>query len=377
MKSIKPIIAVLSILLLTGCASMTTVKVKPSDETRNLTTAEKVETVFEERRKASTRNPHLEIYVTSRLVKEESFQRRYIEKRVPKIRAHLGLWLGGVLVAAGGYFVMEQGYVVLGRDLMGLGLIVPVGGAAIVRKDLGEEWKPETRDHPIQTKPASNLPITVSAGDRSWIANTNDEGLLNFDISDLADMAEPGGPLTINLQSKEDTTQKVSFSVKPSVVAFYRTPPVAVVTAVGPAVSFTTETGDAPTLAILDFEGLGISEQEAKVLTNRLGTHMVQLGRYQVIERGQMQQVLAEQDFQLTGCTSDECAVEIGQLLGVQQMLAGSFGKFGSIYTIDMRIIDVATGGILRTTSYDVEGEAGRLLTVGLAEAAKRIAGVD
>lgn len=136
-------------------------------------------------------------------------------------------------------------------------------------------------------------------------------------------------------------------------------------------------TGNIATLAIIDFEGLGISEQEARVLTNRLGTHMVQLGTFKIIERGQMQQVLREQDFQMTGCTSDECAVEIGQLLGVQQMLAGSFGKFGSIYTIDMRIIDVATGGILRTTSYDVQGEAERLLTVGLAEAARRIAGID
>jgi len=30
----------------------------------------------------------------------------------------------------------------------------------------------------------------------------------------------------------------------------------------------------------------------------------------------------------------------IGQLVGAQQMLAGSFGKLGTAYTIDMRIID-------------------------------------
>ena len=131
------------------------------------------------------------------------------------------------------------------------------------------------------------------------------------------------------------------------------------------------------TIAILDFEGIGVSAQEARVLTNRLGTHMVQLGRYQVIERGQMEQILTEQDFQMTGCTSNECAVEIGQLIGAQQMLAGSFGKLGTVYTIDMRIIDVLTGRITKTTSYDIEGSINRLLTEGLAEAVKRIAGVE
>ena len=112
---------------------------------------------------------------------------------------------------------------------------------------------------------------------------------------------------------------------------------------------------------------------EALVLTNRLGTHLVQLGTHQVIERGQMEQILKEQDFQISGCTSNECAVEVGRVLGCELMLAGSFGKIGSIYTIDMRIIDVTSGGILRTTSYDVRGDVESLLTEGLAGAVRRI----
>ena len=138
-----------------------------------------------------------------------------------------------------------------------------------------------------------------------------------------------------------------------------------------------TDWEEGPLLAILDFEGIGISDSEARVLSNRLGTQMVQIGRYQVIERGQMEQILQEQDFQMTGCTSDECAVEIGQLIGAQQMLAGSFGKLGDVYTIDMRIIDVETGRILRTTSFDVEGSIQRLLSEGLPNAVRRIVGMD
>ncbi len=79
-------------------------------------------------------------------------------------------------------------------------------------------------------------------------------------------------------------------------------------------------------IAVVDLEGRGISALEAATLTDRMRSELVKTGAVTVVERGQMQQILAEQDFQLTGCTSDECAVEIGQMLGVTKMIAGSIG---------------------------------------------------
>ena len=112
---------------------------------------------------------------------------------------------------------------------------------------------------------------------------------------------------------------------------------------------------DEPTFAILDLDAFGVSSSEALVLTNRLRSTLVQLQVFRIIERGQMQQILAEQDFQMAGCTSDECAVEVGQLLGVQLMLAGSVGKLGSLYTLDLRIIDVQTAKLLETITHDTQ----------------------
>lgn len=128
-----------------------------------------------------------------------------------------------------------------------------------------------------------------------------------------------------------------------------------------------------PSIAILDFSGYGVSVQEALIITNRIGTHFVALGRYQVIERGQIEQILNEQDFQLSGCTTNECAVEIGQLVGAQQILSGSIGKFGTVYTIDIKIIDVETGRVNKTTSYDSDGSINLLLTEGVAAVVKQI----
>ena len=115
--------------------------------------------------------------------------------------------------------------------------------------------------------------------------------------------------------------------------------------------------------AVLDLEGRGISTIEAQTLTDRMRSELVKTGAVTVVERGQMQQILGEQDFQLTGCTSDECAVEIGQMLGVTKMVAGSIGKIGSTYTVDLRNIDVATGAILTTMTRNYRGEIDGLLT--------------
>ena len=110
------------------------------------------------------------------------------------------------------------------------------------------------------------------------------------------------------------------------------------------------------TVAVLDFDGLGISQVESAVVTSRLRTELVEVGAITLIERGAMEQILTEQDFQLSGCTSNECAVEVGRLLNVSFMLAGTIGKIGSLYTIDTRIIDIETGSITGTLSRDYTG---------------------
>ena len=401
-------------LLFTGCATMTTTTLKPTDTVRNSAVAEKSAAIrFQEREKPSTTSPNLEITVLRQVTQEETFQRRYVEKKVLKPGARTALWLVGAATVGGGYILYKEAkgiserrddhvrywtilnqrlknetVIGLGRNLMGLGALIPLGSemATAGLPPVGEEWKEESRTLPVRTIPASNTDIVASAGSSSWSVQTDNDGQLVVDVSTLVDMADPGKPLAIHFALQEDTSQSTTVTIPASVLDSHRPAPPAIVetdvepvvpvAAAPPSVEFPSPTSRL-TLAILDFEGLGISEQDARVLTNRLGTHMVQLGRYQVIERGQMQQVLQEQDFQLTGCTSDECAVEIGQLLGVQQMLAGSFGKIESMYLVDMRIIDVKTGGILRTASYEVTGGLDLLIKEGLVEAAKRIAGVD
>lgn len=118
------------------------------------------------------------------------------------------------------------------------------------------------------------------------------------------------------------------------------------------------------TVAVMEFRGQGVDDVEASILTSRFRSELVETKTFVVIERGQMQDILNEVGFQQSGCTSSECMIEMGRILNVQKMIGGSVGKFGNVYTLDLRIIDVATARIEETVSEDHEGKMKDLLQV-------------
>lgn len=133
-----------------------------------------------------------------------------------------------------------------------------------------------------------------------------------------------------------------------------------------------------PTLAVNELEGRGITRDEAATLTDILRNDLLNTGRFQVMERGKMEEILKEQAFQHSGtCNEEACLVEIGQLLGIEQLAAGSIGKVGKAYSINIRIISVQTGEIVKTTSHNYSGPIEDLLTHEMNVVAKKIAGIE
>ncbi|MGE4658832.1 MAG: CsgG/HfaB family protein [Gammaproteobacteria bacterium] len=106
------------------------------------------------------------------------------------------------------------------------------------------------------------------------------------------------------------------------------------------------------TIAVIEFEGKGISQVEASALSDELEIHLSNFGGYTVVERGKMEEVLEEQGFQQSGCVSEECAVEVGKMLGTKVIVVGSISKVRSTFSVNSKIVDVQTGGITRTASY-------------------------
>ena len=128
-------------------------------------------------------------------------------------------------------------------------------------------------------------------------------------------------------------------------------------------------------VAVMELRGNNIADAEAGALTDRLRTELFRTGSFRVLERELMDKILDEQGFQMSGCTSDACLVEIGQLTGMEMIIGGSISKVGSVYSISARTVSVQTGEILHIATFDYEGEIGELLKSGMRIVAYQLAG--
>lgn len=128
-------------------------------------------------------------------------------------------------------------------------------------------------------------------------------------------------------------------------------------------------------LAIIPLDAKGISDIEASVLTDRLGLELFKTGLFTVLDQGKMKEILAIQNFPLTGRESEEDLAEAGQLLGVEQMMVGSVIKIGNTCTVILKLHDARSGAIVQVTSYDHLGTIAQLWNPGMSVVARIIAG--
>lgn len=100
-------------------------------------------------------------------------------------------------------------------------------------------------------------------------------------------------------------------------------------------------------LAVLDLEIVGDIPRDLRIpLSESLREGLFRTGKFRVIDRNNMDRILKEQGQQLSDCSSSECAVQVGRLLGVQKMVTGSLSRVGNIYVISAQLINVETGEI-------------------------------
>jgi len=89
-------------------------------------------------------------------------------------------------------------------------------------------------------------------------------------------------------------------------------------------------------------------------------TEMLATGRYEVIERSQVEKILREQALGLKGVISTGDAVKVGQILGVKAVVVGTISEYGyhavgsqklPSIGFNVRMLDVEDGGIIWSVS--------------------------
>lgn len=114
-------------------------------------------------------------------------------------------------------------------------------------------------------------------------------------------------------------------------------------------------------------------------LTEMLTTELFRTGRFVMVERAALAEVVKEQELGQTGLVQKETAAQVGELLGAQLLVSGAVTEFEesakgggtginvgglllgfrgrtSHVAIDIRLVDVSTGEIVK--SYNASGKA-------------------
>lgn len=134
-----------------------------------------------------------------------------------------------------------------------------------------------------------------------------------------------------------------------------------------------------PHVAILDLTSTTsqLSRGDLLALGSRLETEFQKTQAFEMLERRNVDLILREQGFQQSGaCNTADCQVQVGQLLGVERIVVGEVSKVGKIFTLNLKMIDVASGANLKSHALDIKGEMGDLLRGGAWEMAQIFSGL-
>ncbi|MBN2551446.1 MAG: hypothetical protein JXB06_01695, partial [Spirochaetales bacterium] len=131
-----------------------------------------------------------------------------------------------------------------------------------------------------------------------------------------------------------------------------------------------------PHVAVLDtILASGMDPTVSVPVTDKIIEELVNSGKYVVIDRANVEQVLREKEFQLSsGIVRNEEVRQAGEYLGADFVVVANASRVGSTYVISAKMIDVVTGEIDAQASSEKQGKIDVLLEIARA-VGRQIAG--
>jgi len=121
---------------------------------------------------------------------------------------------------------------------------------------------------------------------------------------------------------------------------------------------FVATAGAKERMAVLDLKPVGVDDNLTMAVSENLRTMIISGGHYEIVERSQINKLLQEYQLRQTGLTEDSQARKIGSLANVDLVLLGSLSRIFESYNINTRIINVATGVVIKALKVTIRSEA-------------------
>jgi len=130
---------------------------------------------------------------------------------------------------------------------------------------------------------------------------------------------------------------------------------IALVGAVGATEGQETGAGAGYLIAVAQFQGP--DADLARTITETVTQDLAASGKLRLVERAQIQQAEEEMGLGQTGLVDAKTAPKLGQMVGADHVLVGSFDAIGTVVSLRARLVKVETGEIVGGAAASVEGD--------------------
>ena len=113
------------------------------------------------------------------------------------------------------------------------------------------------------------------------------------------------------------------------------------------------------TIAVWNLENLSItpgqSQEMEAFLTNKVVETLKNESSYQVVEREKLLLALEELNIGSSALADQSTGLRIGQILGAKLMVFGAYQVIGGTMRIDLRMVEVESGRIIKTAQHTAQ----------------------
>jgi hypothetical protein len=127
-------------------------------------------------------------------------------------------------------------------------------------------------------------------------------------------------------------------------------------------------------VAVMDLTPVGAQKTQAAAVTDRLREELLASGRFTLVSRDQVDTLLNEQATQQRNCTSPDCAVQLGKMLGVRKIISGRLTRLeDDLWLMAVTLVDVETARTERAASVTHDGKFVTLMTEGVRKLSAKL----
>lgn len=110
------------------------------------------------------------------------------------------------------------------------------------------------------------------------------------------------------------------------------------------------------TLAVFPFQAdEKLSKKKVNFAVSEILTkNFLKLGKFTIIERAQLEEVMKEQKLGLSGAVDSKTAAEIGKLAGAKLLVLGNVIQMGNSYQLTAKLVDAETGEMIASEIIEV-----------------------